>query len=327
MAVKTVLEAVRDAMREEMRRDERVIVLGEDVGMNGGVFRATDGFYKEFGEERVIDTPIAESSIAGIAIGASLNGLVPVAEIQFADYIYPAMNQIMNEAARMRYRTNGDFSCPLVVRTPYGGGVHGAFYHSQSVEAFFAHVPGLKVVAPSTPYDYKGLLKAAIRDPDPVIFFEHKRSYRLVRGEVPDEDYTLPIGKAEVRRKGKTLSVFTYGLMAQYTLEVAEKLAADGIDAEVVDLRTLLPLDKETILESACKTGKVLIVHEDIRTGSVGGEIAALIAEQAFDYLDAPIQRLTGPDAPAMPFNPPQEHFFLLDPERIDRAIRTLARY
>lgn len=327
MATKNLIEAVREAMTDEMRRDDRVILLGEDVGVLGGVFRATDGLYKEFGEERVIDTPLAESAIIGVAIGAALNGLRPIAEIQFADFIYPAMDQIISEAAKLRYRSNNAFSCPIVVRAPFGGGVHGALYHSQSVEALFAHVPGLKIVVPSTPYDAKGLLKAAIRADDPVLYFEHKKAYRLIKGEVPDEDYTVPIGKAVVRRVGEHLTVLTYGLMTHYCMEAAEELSGDGISAEVIDLRTLLPLDKEAILDSVRKTARALIVHEDTLTGGIGAEVAAIIAEEAFDHLDAPVRRLAGPDIPAIPYSPPLEEFFLLNPTKIAKAMRDLAAY
>lgn len=327
MAVKTLIEAIRDALNEEMKKDERIIILGEDVGVKGGVFRATDGFWREFGEERVIDTPLAESAIVGVAIGAALNGLRPVVEIQFADFIHSAMDQIMNEAAKLRYRSNGGFGCPIVIRVPYGGGVHGALYHSQSVEALFCHIPGLIVVAPATPYDAKGLLKSALRAGDPVLFFEHKKLYRLIRDEVPDEDYTLPIGKAEVKRQGDDLTVLTYGLMLHYSLEAAQIMEKEGVSVEVVDLRTLQPLDKETLIASAKKTGKVLIVHEDNKTGGIGGELAAIIAEEAFPYLDGPIMRVAAPDVPAMPFSPPMEEFFMPNPKKIATALRKLAEY
>ncbi|HEX5503755.1 MAG TPA: alpha-ketoacid dehydrogenase subunit beta [Thermomicrobiales bacterium] len=327
MPTKTIIEAVRDGIREEMARDDSVVIMGEDVGFKGGVFKATVGLLDEFGAERVVDTPLAESGIVGTAIGAALNGLRPIAEIQFADFIHPAMDQIINEAAKIRYRSNGDFGCPMVVRAPFGGGIHGGLYHSQSVEAFFAHVPGLKVVIPGNPYDAKGLLKSAIRDPDPVLFFEHKRTYRLFRQEVPDEDYTVPLGKARVAREGDDLTVIAYGLMLHYSLQAAEELAKDGISVEVVDLRTLVPLDTATILDSVKKTNKALIVHEDTRTGGFGGELAAVIAEDAFEYLDGPIRRLTGPDVPAMPFNTKLEEAFLPNPERIAQAIRDLAAY
>lgn len=327
MAVKNVLEAVRDAMREEMRRDERVFVLGEDVGARGGVFLATDGFTDEFGDARVIDTPLAESSIAGIALGAAISGMRPIAEIQFADFIWPVFNQIVGEAARVRYGTNGRLNVPLVVRTPEGGGVRGALYHSQSAEAYFCHTPGLKVIAPATPYDAKGLLKSAIRDDDPVIFLEHKRTYRLVRGEVPDAEYTLPIGKADVKRAGDDVSVITYGLMAHHCLEAAQTLADEGVGVEVVDLRTLRPLDTDAVLASVRKTGKALVVHEDNKVGGIGGEVAAVIAEEAFEYLDAPVRRLAGPEVPAMPYSPPLEALYMLDSQKIADAVRSLAAY
>jgi 2-oxoisovalerate dehydrogenase E1 component beta subunit len=327
MPAKTIVEAVHDALQEEMARDERVVLLGEDVGFKGGVFKISVGLLDQFGAERVIDTPLAESGIVGTAIGMALNGLLPVAEIQFADFIHPAMNQIMNEAAKIRYRSNGDFGCPLVVRAPFGGGIRGALYHSQSVESLFAHVPGLKIVIPATPYDAKGLLKSAIRDPDPVMFFEHKRTYRLMRQEIPDEDYTVPIGQARVAREGGDLTVITYGLMLHFALEASETLAKEGIDVEVIDLRTIVPLDKGTILDSVKKTSKVLIVHEDTRTGGFGGELASIVAEEAFEYLDAPVRRLTGPDVPAMPFAKPLEDAFLPNPARIAEALRELAAY
>jgi len=325
MATKTVIEALKDALHEEMQRDERVLVMGEDVE-EGGVFRATEGFLADFGPGRIIDTPLAESLIVGVAIGAALNGMRPVAEIQFADFIHPAMDQIVSEAARMRYRSNGAFSCPMVIRAPSGGGIHGALYHSQNVEALFAHVPGLKVVAPSTPHDAAGLLKAAIRDDDPVLFFEHKKTYRSIKGEVPEDDYVVPIGKANVVRQGKDLSILTYGLAVHQCLEAAEATAQE-VSVEVVDLRTLAPLDKETILESVRKTGKALIVHEDNLTGGIGGEVAAIIAEEAFDYLDGPVLRLAMPDVPAVPYSPPLEEYCLLNPEKIAAAVRKLAGY
>ncbi|MDP7532589.1 MAG: alpha-ketoacid dehydrogenase subunit beta [SAR202 cluster bacterium] len=327
MAVLTVLEAVRDAMREEMRRDERVFVLGEDIGARGGVFLATEGFQDEFGEQRVIDTPLAESSIAAVSLGAALNGMRPIAEIEFADFIWPTMNQIVGEAARVRYGTNGKLNVPMVLRAPQGGGVRGALYHSQSVEVFFAHTPGLKVVTPATPYDAKGLLKSAIRDDDPVVFLEHKRTYRLVRGEVPEEEYTIPLGLADVKVEGDGLSVITYGLMVHHCIEAAGVLAGEGVDVEVVDLRTLRPLDTETILSSVRKTGKALIVHEDTQAGGIGGEVASIIAQEAFDHLDGPVTRLAGPEVPAMPFSPPMEAKFMLDSDKIAAAMRELATY
>src|SRR3989442_6892797 len=258
-----MIEAVRAAISEEMERDERVLVMGEDVGRKGGVFGATDGLYAKFGEARVLDMPLAESGIVGIAIGAALNGLIPIAEIQFADFIHPAFDQIVSEAARTRYRSNGNWSVPIVIRTPFGGGVHGGLYHSQSIEAFYAHVPGLKVVVPSMPADAHGLLKSAIRDPDPVLFLEHKKVYRLVPEEVPDGDHLVPIGPAVVRRPGTNLSCFAWGLMTHYCLEAAEHLAVEGVSVEVVDLRTLAPLDRDPILESVRQPGKALMVYKD----------------------------------------------------------------
>jgi len=327
MALKSNLQAVRDTLDELMAADERIMIIGEDVE-EGGVFRATDGLLKKYGHDRVIDSPLAESSIVGVSIGASLNGLRPIAEIQFADFILPAVNQIISEAAKFRYRSGGDWSCPIVIRAPYGGGIHGGLYHSQSMEQIFAHQPGLKVVAPSTPYDMKGLLRAAVLDPDPVIFFEHKRTYRLIKGEVPDEPYEIPIGKAEIRREGDDLTIFSYGLAMHMCLQAAESVASeDEIQCTVVDLRSLLPLDKETILETARATGKILIVHEDNLTCGIGGEVAALIAEHAFEYLDGPITRLGGPDVPAVPFNHKLEEFYMPSPEKIAAAIRQLAAY
>jgi 2-oxoisovalerate dehydrogenase E1 component beta subunit len=327
MAVMTLIESIRETLRTEMRRDETMVVLGEDVGKKGGVFLATDGLYDEFGGDRVLDTPLTESMIVGASIGAAVNGLRPVPEIQFADFIMPAFNQIVSEAARMRFRSNNAFTCPITIRAPYGGGVHGALYHSQSVEAFFAHVPGLKIVIPSTPYDARGLLRSAIRDDDPVLFFEHKKMYRSARGEVPDGEYTVPLGSANVVRQGSQVSIFAYGLMAQYALEAAELLDADGISAEVVDLRTLRPLDGDTILDSVRKTGKAVIVYEDNRFGGYGAEVAAIIAEEAFDYLDGPIVRVTGPDVPGVPYNHALEEWFMPNPDRIATAVRRLAAY
>ncbi len=327
MAVKTYVEAIREGLAEEMRRDSSMIVLGEDVGRKGGVFLATDGLWGEFGDGRVIDTPLTESMIVGVAIGAAANGLRPVAEIQFADFIFPAMNQIIQEAARIRYRSNGAFGCPITIRAPWGGGVHGALYHSQSVEAFFAHVPGLKVVAPSTPADAKGLLLAAIRDEDPVIYLEHKRLYRSVRGEVPVGEHTVPIGRAAIAHPGTQVTVVAYGLMLHRALEAADRVAEEGISVEVIDLRTLRPLDTETLLASVRKTGKILIVHEDNRFGGYGAEIAAIVADQAFDYLDGPVSRVAGPESPAMPYNQVLEDWFLVSSEQIADGIRTLAAY
>jgi len=328
VAEKTLIQGVREALLEEMERDERVWVLGEDVGRKGGVFLATEGLYDRFGEARVLDTPLAESSIVGVAIGAAMNGTIPVAEIQFADFIHPAFDQIVSEAARIRYRSNGDFGCPLVIRAPYGGGVHGALYHSQSIEAFYGHVPGLKVVLPCTPYDVKGMLRAAIRDPDPVLFLEHKKTYRLIKGDVPDEPYEVPIGKADVKREGEDLTCVAYGLMLHLCLEAAQRLQEeDGVSVEVVDVRTIAPLDKETILRSVSKTGKAMVVYEDNRTYGAGAEISATIAEEIMGDLDAPVVRVGGPDIPAMGFAGPLEHFFMPDPDKITARMRELARY
>lgn len=327
MTTKTIIESIHDTLRDKMALDERIVVLGEDVGKSGGVFLATEGLLAQFGPDRVIDTPLAELSIIGIAIGAAAAGMLPIAEIQFADFIYPAFDQIVNEAAKLRYRTNGDWTCPLVIRTPYGGGIHGALYHSQSIEAFFCHAPGLKVVAPATPYDAKGLLAAAISDPDPVLFLEHKKTYRSVKGEVPDGDYVVPIGCADVKRAGSDITAIAYGAMLHETLAAAEELARDGIDVEVIDLRTLQPLDVETIITSVRKTSKACIVHEDTRTMGLGAEIAALINEHAFLDLDAPIRRVTGPDLPGIPFNEAGERAFLPDASSIGKALRELAAY
>ncbi len=327
MPLKTFIEAIRERLREEMGRDETVIVLGEDVGKKGGVFLATDGLWDEFGDDRVIDTPLTESQIIGTSIGAAIGGLRPVAEIQFADFIHPAFNQLVSEAARMRYRSNNGYGAPMIVRAPYGGGVHGALYHSQSVEAFFTHVPGLKVVIPSTPYDAKGLLRSSIRDDDPVLFFEHKKMYRSVRGDVPDGEYTVPLGRAQVTHPGNQVTVIAYGLMAHYALEAADRVADEGISVEVVDLRTLRPLDKETVLDSVRKTGKCLVVYEDNRFGGYGAEVAAIVAEEAFDYLDGPVTRIAGPDVPGVPYNHVLEDWFMVNPEKIADGIRKLAAY
>ena len=327
MPIKTNIEALRDTMFVEMRRDPRIIITGEDVGQRGGVFRATEGLFAEFGPERVIDSPLSESSIIAAGIGMALNGLRPICEIQFADFIHPAFNQIVNEAAKIRYRSNGAYHVPLVIRAPYGGGISGGLYHSQSIEALFAHTPGLYVLAPGTPYDTKGLLRAALAAEDPVLFLEHKKCYRLIKGEVPDEDYTVPIGVAEVKRPGADLTIIAYGLMLHESLKAADELAKDGISAEVLDLRTLAPLDKPAILASVKKTGKALIVHEDNLTGGLGGEIAAIIAQEAFEYLDGPITRLAGPDVPAVPFSHPLQDFFMLNAGKIAAAARDLAAY
>ncbi|WP_342752868.1 alpha-ketoacid dehydrogenase subunit beta [Shouchella clausii] len=327
MAVMSYIEAVTRALEEEMEKDKRVFVLGEDVGKRGGVFRATKGLYERFGEERVIDTPLAESAIAGVAIGAAMYGMRPVAEMQFADFIMPAFNQIISEAAKIRYRSNNDWSCPVTIRAPYGGGIHGALYHSQSIEALFSSTPGLKVVMPSTPYDVKGLLKASIQLDDPVLFLEHKRAYRLIKGEVPEEEYTLPIGKADVKREGDDVTVITYGLAVHFALQAAERLEKDGISTHILDLRTVYPLDQEAIIEAASKTGKVLLMTEDTKEGSIMSEVAAIISEHCLFDLDAPIERLAGPDIPAMPYAPTLEKEFMINPDKVERAIRKLAEF
>jgi 2-oxoisovalerate dehydrogenase E1 component beta subunit len=325
---KNVVTAIHDTLHERMAADERVVILGEDIATRGGVFRVTQGFLDEFGEERVIDTPIAEGMIVGVAVGMALHGLLPVAEIEFADFIHPAFDQMVSEVSRMRYRTNGDFGLPMVVRAPYGGGVHGALYHSQSIEAFYGHIPGLKVVVPSTPYDATGMLRAAIDDPDPVLFLEHKRTYRLIKGDVPDEPFVVPIGKADVKREGDDLSVISYGLMLHVCLEAASRLQDhEGVEAEVVDVRTINPLDTETILASVRKTGKAMVVYEDNRTYGAGAEIAATIAEEAMFDLDGPIVRIGGPDVPAMGFATNLEHAFLPDADRIYTHMLELARF
>ncbi|MCZ0701790.1 2-oxoisovalerate dehydrogenase E1 component beta subunit [Natronobacillus azotifigens] len=327
MAVLSYIQAITKALAEEMKRDEKVFVLGEDVGVRGGVFRATNGLYEQFGEERVIDTPLAESAIAGVGIGAAMYGMRPVAEMQFADFILPAVNQIISEAAKMRYRSNNDWTCPITIRAPYGGGVHGALYHSQSIEAVFANQPGLKIVMPATPRDAKGLLKSAIRDPDPVLFFEHKRAYRMLKEEVPETDELIPIGEADVKREGSDITVITYGLCVHFALEAANNLAEEGIDAHILDLRTIYPLDQDAIIKAASKTGKVLLITEDNKEGSILGEVAAIISEHCLFDLDAPIQRIAGPDVPAMPYAPPLEKEFMVNKDKIEQAMRSLAEF
>ncbi|WP_426392732.1 alpha-ketoacid dehydrogenase subunit beta [Mammaliicoccus sciuri] len=321
------LDAINQAMDQAMEKDNNVFVIGEDVGLKGGVFGATKNLYNKYGEGRVIDSPLAESNIVGASIGAAMMGKRPVSEIQFAEYIVPATNQIINEAAKIRYRSNNDWDCPLTIRSPFGGGIHGALYHSQSIESIFCSTPGLRVVIPSTPYDAKGLLLAAIEDNDPVLYFEHKKAYRLLKEEVPEEYYTVPIDKADVKREGSDITVFTYGLCVNYALQAAEILSTEGVDAEIVDLRSLYPLDKETIINCAKKTGKVLVVTEDNLEGSVMSEVSAIIAENCLFDLDAPIARLAGPDVPAMPFSPPMEDFFMMNPVKIEEKMRTLAEF
>ncbi|MGH7986840.1 MAG: alpha-ketoacid dehydrogenase subunit beta [Candidatus Binataceae bacterium] len=323
----TYLNAINQALHEEMRRDENVFVMGEDVADLGGAFKVTEGLLQAFGEDRVIDTPISEALIVGAGIGAAVLGMRPVLEMQFGDFISCAFDQIVNTAATLRYRHGGQAQCPLVIRAPSGAGVHGALFHSQNPEAWFARVPGLKVVAPATPYDAKGLLKSAIRDNNPVIYFEHKRLYRSIKQDVPEGDFTVPIGVAELRQQGDDLSVITYGGTLHQCLDAARIIEKeDGLSVEVLDLRTLLPLDREAILTTARKTGKVLIVHEDRLTGGVGGEIAAIIAEHAFDALDAPIRRVAAADAHTA-FSPPLEQFILPNSDKIVEAIRSLAAY
>jgi pyruvate dehydrogenase E1 component beta subunit len=298
MTVLNIVQAVNHTLHDEMQRNERIVLLGEDIGVNGGVFRATEGLYKEFGPNRVIDTPLAESGIIGVSIGMALYGLKPVPEIQFMDFIYPAFDQIQSELSKFRYRSGGQYTAPVLIRTPYGGGIRGSHYHSQSTEAFFVHTPGLKVVIPATPYDTKGLLTSALRDPDPVMFLEPKKIYRTVRGEVPDEDYTVPIGKANVAREGKDVTVFAYGAMFHVAMEAAELATAKGINVEVVDIRTLMPFDIEAITSSINKTGRAVILHEACKTCGFGAEIAAQIAERSLLHLKAPIIRVAGFDVP-----------------------------
>ena len=321
-----LVQAIRDALTREMERDERVMVLGEDVGPKGGVFLVTDGLYARFGEARVIDTPIAESSIAGVALGLALAGKLPVAEMQFTDFAHMAFNQITNEIAKFRYRSDGDWGVPMVVRAPMGGHSHGALYHSQSIEARFA-TPGLKIVIPSSPYEAKGLLIAAMRDPDPVLFFEHKRLYRMFKEPVPKGDYLIPLQKARIVREGEDISVFCYGLMVHYALDAAKNLEREGWSVEVVDLRTVYPLDRDAILASARKTGKCLVVYEDNYSVAVGSEVAAIIADEGWRWLDAPVKRLGGLDVPAMPYAQPMEDYFMPNPEKITHALREMAEF
>lgn len=314
----TLLQAVRDALLTEMALDDRIVLMGEDVGHNGGVFRATEGLQKEFGEERVMDTPLAESGIIGLAVGMAVNGMRPVPEIQFMDFIFPAFDQIVSEVAKIRYRSGGGFGCPLVIRTPYGGGIKGGHYHSQSAETYFTNTPGLKVVIPSNPYDTKGLLIASMRDDDPVLFMEPKRLYRSLKGDVPDGPYTVEIGKANVVREGSDVTLVAWGAMVQVALKAAELCEPRGASCEVLDLRTLVPLDEEAILESVKKTGRVVIVQEAPKTCGFASEVAALIAEEAILYLEAPVTRVSGFDTP-FPYT--LEHIYLPDPERVALAV------
>ncbi|HEV3155962.1 MAG TPA: alpha-ketoacid dehydrogenase subunit beta [Candidatus Baltobacteraceae bacterium] len=326
-SVMSNLEAVRQTLYDALKNDPRVLIMGEDVGARGNVFLITKGFLEEFGPERIIDTPLAEASIVGVAIGMAMEGLRPIAEIQFADFIYPAFNQIVGEAAKTRYRSNGDYTCPLVIRAPYGGGIRGALSHSVSIEALFYHVPGLKIVAPSFPADIKGLLNAAIDDPDPVLFLEHKKTYRSVKGEVPAGHYTIPIGKAEVKHPGEKLSVVSYGLNVHQAIDAAKQLEVEGISVEVIDLRSIRPMDKTTILKSVCKTHKLLIIHEDNKFGGVGAEISAMVAEEALFELDAPIRRLCGPDVPAMGYAQTLEEEFMISTERMRETMRKMVEF
>jgi pyruvate/2-oxoglutarate/acetoin dehydrogenase E1 component len=326
MAAITLLEAVKQGLWEEMERDQSVFILGEDVGEYGGAFKVTDGFLKHFGAERVIDTPISESAIVGAACGAAMMGMRPVAEMQFIDFISCCFDMLINYAAKSRYRQG--IGIPMVVRGPCGGGVHGGPFHSQNVESFFLNTPGLKMVEPSTPYDAKGLIKAAIRDDDPVLFFEHKLLYRnpKIKQEVPDNDYIVPIGKAATRRQGRDLSIITYGAMVYTALDAAEALAKEGIEAEIVDLRTLAPFDREAVCETVKKTSKVILLHEATRTGGMAGELTAVINEEVFEYLDGPVVRVTSIDTP-VPYAPPLEEFFLPQVEDVLKAARSLAKY
>lgn len=327
MAKLSYLEAIRQAQDLALQQNKDVFILGEDVGKKGGVFGTTQGLQQQYGEDRVIDTPLAESNIVGTAIGAAMVGKRPIAEIQFADFILPATNQIISEAAKMRYRSNNDWQCPLTIRAPFGGGVHGGLYHSQSIESIFASSPGLTIVIPSTPYDAKGLLLSSIESNDPVLYFENKKAYRFLKEEVPEEYYTVPLGKADVKREGEDLTVFCYGLMVNYCLQAADILAADGINVEVVDLRTVYPLDKETIIDRAKHTGKVLLVTEDNLEGSIMSEVSAIIAEHCLFELDAPIMRLAAPDVPSMPFSPVLENEIMMNPEKILNKMRELAEF
>jgi len=324
VATMNVIQAVNDALRTEMRRDPDVVLLGEDVGHFGGVFRATQGLQAEFGADRVIDTPLAEGGIVGTAVGMALYGLKAVPEVQFADFIFPAMDQIVNEAAKVRYRSGGGLGCPLVIRSPYGGGIHGGHYHSQSPEAHFIHTPGLKVVVPSNPHDAKGLLIGAIRDPDPVVFLEPKRIYRAVKGEVPEGDYTVPLGQAQVTRHGSQVTVVAWGAMWHEAARAATEAEAEGIDCEVIDLRSLQPLDLDLLVESVSRTGRAVIVHEAPRTGGFGAELSALLQERCFVHLQAPIARVAGFDTP-FPYS--LEQAYLPRAPRILQAVRDVVRF
>lgn len=323
----TYIEAITSALYEEMERDESVFMIGQDIGLYGGVFKATKGLQKRFGEERVIDSPISEAYIAGGCVGAAMVGMRPVPEIQFADFITPSMDQIIQQAAKIRYRSGGQWTCPMTVRVCCGGEVGGGLYHSQINEQWFFSQPGLIVVMPSTPYDAKGLLKSAIRGEDPVIYFEHKRLYRSVKEEIPEDDFTVPIGKAAIRREGKDITVVAYGLMCHKSMEAANILEKEGVSVELIDMRSLLPWDREMIFESVKKTSRAVLVQENTKTGGVMAEVSASITEEIFDYLDAPVTRVCGLDVPMLPFAPPLEHYFLPNAEKIVRAIRKVLEY
>ena len=318
------IEAISEALKEEMERDKDVFILGEDVGFYGGAFRVTEGFYERFGEWRVLDTPLSESGFTGAAIGSALMGMRPVVEMQFADFISCAFDQIVNVAAKNYYRWGG--ATPIVIRAPYGGNIHGGPYHSQCPEAWFFHCPGLKIVAPSMPYDAKGLLKAAIRDDNPVICLEHKYLYRRIKENIPEDDFIVPIGKADIKREGRDITIITYGAMVHTALEAAKLLEGKEIDIEVLDLRTLLPLDKEAIFSSVKKTNKAMILHEATKTGGIGAEISSLISEEVFDHLDGPIIRIAAPDTP-VPYSPPMEEFFIPNASDVIKAAERLAAY
>jgi 2-oxoisovalerate dehydrogenase E1 component beta subunit len=320
----TYLEAIREALDEEMARDPSVFILGEDVGVYGGAFRVTEGFYEKYGEWRVLDTPLSESGFTGAAIGAALVGMRPVAEMQFADFISCAFDQLVNVAAKNHYRWGA--ATPIVVRAPYGGNIHGGAFHSQCIEGFFYNVPGLKIVAPATAYDAKGLLKAAIRDNDPVIYCEHKYLYRRIKDQIPEEDYIVPIGKARIAIEGSDVSIITYGAMVHTAVEAAKVLKGNGVSCEIVDLRTILPLDKKSIMNSVKKTNKVIILHEQTKTGGVGAEVSALISENCFDYLDGPIIRIAAPDTP-VPYSAQMEEVFIPQPKKVINAVEKLMRY
>lgn len=324
MATLNLVQTIRDALRTEMRLNEKVLVFGEDVGKAGGVFLATEGLQEEFGEKRVFDTPLAEAGILGLAIGLALDGFIPVPEIQFVDFIYPAFDHVVSEIAKFRYRSGGEFSMPMVIRTPYGGGIKGGHYHSQSPEAYFCHTPGLKVVIPSNPYDAKGLLIGALRDPDPVVFLEPKKLYRAVKGEVPEEAYAIPLGQAKVVREGDAVTIVAYGTMLHVCLEAAEKAKGEGVSTEVIDLRTLVPYDGAAVLTSVRKTGRLVVVQEAPRICGFGAEISAFVAEQAVEYLKSPVMRVAGYDTP-YPYA--LDHLYLPDSDRVLRAIRKVMAF